>query len=158
MAFQRDILRKLGGFDEAMDNAISLPSGGDIDIFFRVIRAGYLLQYEPNYLVFHQHRRELQALRHQYWNWGLGVMAFVDKSYRTDPPYRSKLRRVVVWWFAKQLWQLQKSLIGRHALPPNMIGAELWGGIVGLLGRYSRSQRRVKQIYSQLVPSAVKKS
>ena len=71
MAFQRDILRNLGGFDEAMDNEIYPSQGGDMDIFYRVIRAGYSLQYEPNYLVFHQHRRELQALRHQYWTWGL---------------------------------------------------------------------------------------
>jgi len=158
MGFQRDILRKLGGFDRALDNSVYPSQGGDLDVFYRVIRAGYSLQYEPNYLVFHQHRRELQALRHQYWSWGLGLMEFVDKSYHTDPTYRSKLRRVVVWWFAKQLWQLQKSLIGRHALPPNMICAELWGGIQGLFGRYSRSKRQVEKIQAQLVPSTVKKS
>ena len=43
MAFQRHALLELGGFDEAMDNAISLPSGGDLDIFYRIIRAGYSL-------------------------------------------------------------------------------------------------------------------
>ena len=151
MAFQRDILRKLGGFDEALDTGAPLPGGGDLDIFYRVIRGGYSLQYEPAFLVFHQHRRELTALRDQYWSWGISFMAFVSKSFRTDPVYRSKLIRVVVWWFAKELWQLQKSLLGRHPLPPKMILAELLGGIMGVLGGYARSKRHVEKLQARNV-------
>jgi hypothetical protein len=39
--------------------------------------------------------------------------------------------------------------MGRHVLPPTMILAELWGGIVGFFGEYSRSLRRVEQIRRQ---------
>jgi glycosyltransferase involved in cell wall biosynthesis len=38
MAFRREILLKLGGFDEALDTGTPLPGGGDLDIFYRVIR------------------------------------------------------------------------------------------------------------------------
>ncbi|GAX42587.1 family 2 glycosyl transferase [Tolypothrix sp. NIES-4075] len=149
MAFCRDILLKIGGFDEALDTGAPLPGGGDLDIFYRVIRAGYSLVYEPKYLVFHQHRREYEKLRRQYWTWGLGFMAFVIKSYQSDPPQRSQLRRLIWWWLKDQLQQFKDSLRGRHTLPPTMILAEFWGGIVGLLGEYSRSLKRVEQIRRQ---------
>ncbi|MBE9188814.1 glycosyltransferase [Gloeocapsopsis crepidinum LEGE 06123] len=150
MAFRREVLQKLGGFDEALDTGASLPGGGDLDIFYRVIRAGYPLVYEPQYLVFHQHRQEYKKLRHQYCqSWGMGFMAFVVKSYQSDPSQRSKLRRIVGWWFKDQLRRLLKSLIGRYILPPDIVVAELWGGVVGLLGEYSRSLARIEQIRRQ---------
>jgi len=158
MAFQTDILRKLGGFDEALGAGTLTGGGDDLDIFYRLIRAGYSLQYEPNYLVFHQHRWEFQALRDQFLSWGLSYMAFVAKSYYTDPAYRGKMMRLVIWWIAKKLWQFPKSIFGRHALPPSMIFAELWGGIQGLFGSYSRSKRQVEKIRAQLVPPTGKKS
>lgn len=149
MTLHRNILLKIGGFDDALDTGATLPGGGDLDIFYRVIRAGYPLVYEPKYLVFHQHRREYTKLRHQYWTWGLGFMAFVIKSYHSDPPQRSQLRRLIRWWLKDQLKQLKDSLRGRHVLPPIMILAELWGGIVGILGEYPRSLRRVEKIRRQ---------
>ncbi|MBW4595701.1 MAG: glycosyltransferase [Brasilonema angustatum HA4187-MV1] len=146
MAFHREILLKLGGFDEALDTGAPLPGGGDLDIFYRIIRAGYPLVYEPQYLVFHQHRREYEKLLRQYWTWGLGFMAFVVKSYQSDPGQRSQLRRLVWWWIKDQLKQFKDSLRSRHVLPPTMILAEFWGGILGLLGEYPRSLRRIEQI------------
>jgi GT2 family glycosyltransferase len=149
MTLRRNILLKIGGFDEALDTGATLPGGGDLDIFYRVIRAGYPLVYEPKYLVFHQHRQEYAKLHRQYWTWGLGFMAFVVKSYQSDPPQRSQLRRLIYWWFKDQLKQLKNSLRGHHVLPPTMILAELWGGIVGILGEYPRSLRRVEEIRRQ---------
>ena len=40
MAFRRAVLEELGGFDEALDTGRPLPGGGDLDMFFRVVRAG----------------------------------------------------------------------------------------------------------------------
>lgn len=149
MAFRRQILLELGGFDDALDTGKPLPGGGDLDIFYRVIRAGYPLAYEPQYLVYHQHRREIQQLRRQYWTWGLGLMAFVMKSFQHDPSQRFKLLQLIAWWVKDQLWQLNQSLTGQHVLPPGMILAEFWGGILGLFGEYSRSMKRVEQIRRQ---------
>jgi hypothetical protein len=151
MAFRREVLLELGGFDEALDTGAPLPGGGDLDIFYRIIRAGHTLVYEPRYLVFHKHRRRLAKLIRQYWSWGLGFMAFVSKTYQRDSTQRSKLRRLVAWWFQDQVYQLAKSLIGLHPLPPRMMLAELWGGVVGLMGEYTRSQSRVERIRRQFI-------
>jgi GT2 family glycosyltransferase len=149
MAFRRDVLQKIGGFDEALDTGRPLPGGGDHDIFYRVIRAGFPLVYEPHYLVFHQHRREYEKLRHQYWTWGLSLMAFIAKSYQSDPEESAKWRRLLGWWFQHQLRQFLRSLLGRHALTPDLVLAELSGGVVGLLGEYSRSLKRTEAIRRQ---------
>jgi glycosyltransferase involved in cell wall biosynthesis len=149
MAFRREVLLKIGGFDDALDTGAPLPGGGDLDIFYRVVRAGYPLVYEPRYLVFHQHRQELAKLRRQYWSWGLGFMAFVIKSYQSDPSERSQFRRLIRWWFNYQFRQLKQSIKGQNPLPVSMVLAELWGGIVGILGEYPRSLKRVEQIRRQ---------
>jgi len=147
MAFRRQVLLELGGFDEALDTGATLPGGGDTDMFYRIIRAGYPLIYEPQFLIFHRHRREIGQLRRQYSrSWGLGLMAYVAKTYQYDVAQRSNLRRLVAWWFDNEVRELVRSIRGNHVLSPDMILAELWGGIVGLCGAYYRSRRRARQI------------
>jgi glycosyltransferase involved in cell wall biosynthesis len=150
-AFRRDLLLRLGGFDEALDTGAPLPGGGDLDIFFRVIRAGCPIVYEPQYLVYHEHRRDLVKLRQQYWSWGLGFMAFAAKSYQADPPMRSRFRALLIWWFKDHLKQLARAIAGRHVLPPSFIAAELAGGFLGIFGEYRRSERRIERIRRSFV-------
>jgi GT2 family glycosyltransferase len=146
MVFRRDALQSLGGFDENLDTGAPLPGGGDLDIFYRLVRSGQPLVYEPRMLVFHQHRREYEALRRQYWTWGLGHMAFVAKSHRHDAVRRAHFRRLVLWWLQQHGRILVASLRRRNGVPPDLAVAELTGGIVGLLGEYRRSERRVERI------------
>jgi glycosyltransferase involved in cell wall biosynthesis len=150
MAFNTNALRHMGGFDEALDTGSFVPGGGDLDIFYRTIRSGYALVYEPRFMVFHQHRREMTSLRAQYSrSWGLGFMCYVSKCLKTDPEERTKLIRLIYWWFANELNGLfkgvAKRVLGRQTLPPSIFLWELWGGCVGLLGGYSRSLRRTEQ-------------
>lgn len=149
MTFRREILLELGGFDEALDTGAPLPGGGDLDIFYRVVRANYPLVYEPSYLVYHQHRQEIEKLKRQYWSWGAGFMAFVVKSYQQDLSQRTKIIRLVLWWFCYQFEQLKDSYVGSQILPPRMVWAELWGGVQGLFGAYGRSQKRSEKIHQE---------
>ena len=142
MAFHRETLRALGGFDPALDTGPPLPGGGDLDVFYRVLHAGHVLVYEPSVLVFHEHRRDLEGLTYQYYTWGLGFMAYVGK-HLGDPAMRGRFWRLVQWWFGYQGRRLVSSLRGQQPLPPAMVWAELRGGIVGLAGEYSRSKHRM---------------
>jgi glycosyltransferase involved in cell wall biosynthesis len=147
MAFRVDMLREVGGFDEALDTGAAIPGGGDLDIFYRVIRAGYTLVYEPRFLVFHQHRRDMRALRHQYRrSWGLGFMCYVFKCIKHDPGERPKLVRLISWWYADHAYSLlrnfKKKVTGKLHVPPSIFLGEVWGGTVGMFGGYARSIRR----------------
>jgi glycosyltransferase involved in cell wall biosynthesis len=151
MAFNAEVLKQLGGFDEALDTGAAVPGGGDLDIFYRIIRAGHPLVYEPRFLVFHQHRRDMKSLFVQYRrSWGLGFMCYVSKCLKNDPERRVNLIRLILWWFVNLLFyfqrHLRRRLQGRPHFPPSLFLGELWGGAIGLLGGYSRSRRRVEEI------------
>jgi GT2 family glycosyltransferase len=145
MVFRRQLVTDLGGFDDALDTGPPLPGGGDMDMFYRVVRAGYPLVRQPEMVVYHQHRREYSKLRRQMWTWGLATMAYITKCYRHDPSQRRKIRKWVMWWFMFHLSKIFASSIrgDRKRLPTNLVIAELMGGVVGLLGEYDRSLRRV---------------
>ena len=146
MTCRKDVLVKLNGFDDALDTGAPLPGGGDLDVFYRIIRAGYPIVYEPRYLVFHKHRRQIKELWRQYRSWGLGFMAFTMKSCRTDPSQRKKFQKLILWWFRYQLGLLHRSLQKDSSVPANMRIAEITGGIIGLFGEYQRSLKRVGHI------------
>jgi glycosyltransferase involved in cell wall biosynthesis len=151
MAFRTEVLRRVGGFDEALDTGAAVPGGGDLDIFYRIIRAGHTLVYEPRFLVFHQHRREMKALRVQLRrSWGLGFMCYICKCFASDPERRGNLIRLIVWWFVNEtttlLMHVKKKVLRKAYIPPTIFLGELWGGVVGLLGGYSRSKRRLEEI------------
>jgi GT2 family glycosyltransferase len=147
MALRRDAVLAMGGFDEALDTGPPLPGGGDLDIFYRVVRAGLPLVYEPSMLVRHGHRRDLAGLRRQYRTWGDGLMAFLAKTHASDPPQRAKVRAMVGWWAGYELGELARGVGGRGWGSPDLPAAELAGGLAGLLtNSYGRSARRVRAI------------
>lgn len=149
MAFDRALLRSLGGFDEALDTGAPLPGGGDLDIFYRVLRSGRPMVYEPEYAVYHEHRETIPQLRRQYGSWGLGMMAFLVKSHRTDKELRARHRAMIRWWFLDQLKGLARALRRRRGREFRFGIAELWGGVAGLAGEYDRSRARVQAIRKQ---------
>jgi len=151
MAFRTEVVRRLGGFDEALDTGAPVPGGGDLDMFYRIIRGGFTLVYDPRFMVFHQHRRELAGLFNQYKrSWGLGFMCFLSKCVKTDPERRADLLRLIIWWLFDQLKRgvihSRKKLRGRHYFPPSIFVGELWYGAIGFFGGYERSQRQIEAI------------
>jgi GT2 family glycosyltransferase len=146
MSLRRDLVQRLGGFDEALDTGRPLPGGGDLDIFYRVLRAGATLVYEPQAAVYHEHRRDMAVLRRQYYTWGVGFMAYVTKSMAADPAMQTQFRGMIGWWARYQIRRLKARARGRSPIPARMILGEIWGGVVGLCGEYRRSRRRVARI------------
>jgi GT2 family glycosyltransferase len=149
MAFDRSLLLSLGGFDEALDTGAPLPGGGDLDIFYRVLRGGRPMVYEPRYAVYHEHRETLPQLRRQYWTWGLGFMAFLAKSRRSDPTLKSKQSAILRWWLLDKLADLGVAACCLRFRELGFLTAELWGGVVGMAGEYDRSLKRVQKIREQ---------
>ena len=146
MCFDRQLLLQLGGFDEALDTGAPLPGGGDLDIFYRVLRSGRSIVYEPRYAVYHEHRETLEQLRRQYWSWGLGFMAFIVKCRRTDRELAQRQAAMIRWWFVHHGLALARSVRRRQWRRARFVVAELHGGVQGLLGEYDRSIGRSRRI------------
>ena len=71
-AFRRELLERLGGFDERLGPGTSLRAAEDGDLLLRALRAGGRGRYEPAAVVVHrQWRSRGQALRLSF-SYGLG--------------------------------------------------------------------------------------
>lgn len=146
MIFRTETLRSLGGFDEALDTGPPLPGGGDLDIFYRVVRAGVPLAYSPRQAVKHEHRQDMRGLRRQFRSWGLSMGALIRKNARVDPKTKPAHRKVLVWLLVQHYGRMLAGYpLGRAAMPPSFVLAEIGGLVQGLFGEYERSLRRVAQ-------------
>jgi GT2 family glycosyltransferase len=132
-AIRRHVARTLGGFDVALDQGPPLAGGGDIDMLWRVLVAGYEVVYEPRVRVWHEHRKELSAVECQILGHDRAFVAVLVKALGAAPP-RDKLPILafVAWRLLKPLWRLVRGLLGRDPLPPRILARRLmhtWRGV-----------------------------
>lgn len=85
MAFHTSILRRVGGFDPALGAGSLALSGEDFDAWFRILREGYQIVYEPSAIVHHSHRKDYGALRRQIYGYGVGTTATPTKFLIDNP-------------------------------------------------------------------------
>lgn len=78
-AVRRSAIRRLGGFDEGLGVGSPTQGGEDIDLFVRVLLAGHRLVHEPGALIWHRHRRSMDDLEAQIYNYGVGLGAWITK-------------------------------------------------------------------------------
>ena len=75
MAVRREVVLALGGFDERLDAGTPTRSGGDHEMFTRILAAGYQIAYEPDAVSWHRHRRTDRELTEAVHGYGVGVYA-----------------------------------------------------------------------------------
>lgn len=146
MAFRRRVFDAIGLFDPALDVGTVTNGGGDLDMFFRVIKEGHLLVYEPAAIVRHRHRRTYAALRTQLANNGIGFYSYLVRAAGAYPDERGALARLGVWWFWR--WNLRRlavSWVRPRSFPRDLVWAELRGSIAGLR-RYARARRHARDL------------
>jgi GT2 family glycosyltransferase len=144
MAFRRDALAAVGAFDEAFDAGTATHSGGDTEMFARMIDAGFRLVYEPRAVVRHRHRRTLAELRRQLFGYGVGVYAFWTHRatrYRDRDAIRFALETLRF-----HAGRLPAALLGsRDELPTALVLAELAGSMWGPVA-YATARRRERAV------------
>jgi GT2 family glycosyltransferase len=152
MAYRRSLFDRIGYFDPALDVGTATNGGGDLEMFFRVLKAGYVLVYEPRAVVRHRHRREYAQLRTQITNNGIGFYSYLVRSALAYPDERFTLLRLGLWWL--WWWNIRRLLIsfvrpGRF--PRDLILAELRGSFTGL-GRYQQARCTAGKITATFGP------
>lgn len=142
MAFRRQHLLQVGGFDPALDVGTPANGGGDLDIFYRVLKEGHTLVYEPQALVRHFHRRTTEKLTEQIRNNGIGFYAFLVRNFLAYPDERKRIFLLGLWWF--WWWNIRRliaSYLRPLPIPRSLIWTEMWGSLRGLF-RYQRARRQ----------------
>ncbi len=92
-AFRRSVLDEIGAFDPALGPGTPTASGEDLDLLARVVLAGHHLVYSPDPIVFHDHHREMPALRRQIFGYGIGLTAYLTKQLCTSKRARREIPR-----------------------------------------------------------------
>jgi len=141
LAVRRRTIINLGGFDEALDLGHPLPGGGDLDILWRVLDAGYEIVYDPAVQARHEHRREVEESVNQILDHHRSLIAMLAKA--AVSPCRTGRIGVLVflaWRLMKPGVRLLSRLAGRDPLPAWAL-ARMWGNCWRGLGSYAAARR-----------------
>jgi GT2 family glycosyltransferase len=132
-AVRREAAQKIGGFDDAFDLGDALHGGGDLDLFWRMLRGGYRLVYEPAARVRHEHRRDLEHMSAQLASHQKSLIAFLCKSVQhARGRQQAAVFCFLLWRLVKPGWRLCRRLLGQDPLPAGIllqIGRETWKGL-----------------------------
>ena len=150
MSFRRRALQQAGGFDEALDPGSPALAGGDIDLFYRLLKANQTLIYEPTVTVWHIHQREPGAAKRQSAAYGRGTAAAYAK-WALAGDWTAVRMLIGLWarYYPRQLW-----LAWTHS--GFMTPALAWAGWRGswhgpwayLKGRWQLRQTKAKANFS----------
>jgi GT2 family glycosyltransferase len=139
MAFRRVLFDRLGGFDPCLGAGTVCRGGDDLDIFFRVLKAGHALVYEPRALVRHRHRSDLAQLQGQIADHGVSFSSYLVRTGLAYPEERLGLARLGAWWVAKILYRVVRPQAPPAGAMRRLGLAELRGLLVGLK-RYQQAR------------------
>lgn len=146
MAFKASVLKKLNGFDAALDAGAFLPGGGDLDMFYRTMRRGYRIIYEPKAMVLHRHRRSMPTLKRQLSGHQRSVIAFLTKAiFLESSDGRAAVLAFLGWRLIKPILRIMKRAIGRDVLPAAILIDMLKSSWQGL-GSYYTSKSRMQRL------------
>lgn len=150
MAYRCGLFDQIGSFDPALDVGTVTNGGGDLEMFFRVLKQGHTLVYEPRAIVRHRHRRSYVDLRSQLVNNGIGLYSYIVCGALSYPEERLSFFWLGLWWLV--YWDLRRLWISfKHPLrlPKNLIWAELKGAFIGL-GRYQKARQAALKLSNPL--------
>jgi cellulose synthase/poly-beta-1,6-N-acetylglucosamine synthase-like glycosyltransferase len=153
MLFRTAVLRALGGFDEALGTGSPARGGEDLDVYRRIVLAGWVLVYTPDAVVRHRHRDTPRALRTQMFGYGAGMAASLTKVLvGGGPPARALLRRLPRGVYMLVWPSSAKNQKFPARTPPSLVAAETLGYLAGPL-LYARSVVRARRRRAPAAPS-----
>jgi GT2 family glycosyltransferase len=130
MALRRDLALRVGGFDPRLDAGTLTRSGGDTDMFARILDAGQQIVYRPDALVWHRHRREMHELNDCIFGYGVGLYSFLTRRLLEQHDYGVPI--IAGRWFVgplvKAAW---RRLRGQPAVSLPLLLREAGGALLG---------------------------
>lgn len=141
MAIRREVVELVGPFDPSLDAGTPAKSGGDHDMFFRVLSRGYRVVYDPAAVSWHTHRRTWAELERTIEGYGTGVYSmWTGKLVAGD---LGVVKEGARWLLREQLPALLGAATRRPTAPPlRLVAAELRGCAKGPLAWFKSGRLR----------------
>ncbi|HET9222857.1 MAG TPA: glycosyltransferase [Roseiflexaceae bacterium] len=144
-AFRRDVFDRIGLFDVHLDVGTPVPGGGDLDMFARVILAGYTLIYDPAPLIFHDHIADMKRLIDKMGQYHTANIAYLTKHVLSDPVYAPMILRYLLRTYVRTTIRGLGAVLFRRDRPLSMVLRQASRAWLGPLALYrSHQQTRVR--------------
>lgn len=143
MAFRRETLLRIGGFDDLMGAGQRMAGAEDLDIFVRLLRAGTEIVHDGDAIVLHANTRIGDAYIELYRGYGRGLGALIAKWLRLDPAFG-----VQVAWklIGRTVARIARDRVGRRTAKHEV--GMLTGIVEGVRGTW-----RVPLVGERFVPA-----
>jgi glycosyltransferase involved in cell wall biosynthesis len=134
---------RIGMLDEALGAGMPTGCSEDTYLFYRILRAGGTIAYEPTAWVWHRHRRDLAALRRQIFAYSKGHIAYHLTTLFRDGDARALIR----FFYSLPRTYLRRTwyhLRGYSDYPLSLIVLEIAGCLAGPWALW-QARRRVRR-------------
>jgi cellulose synthase/poly-beta-1,6-N-acetylglucosamine synthase-like glycosyltransferase len=157
-SFRSSVFRhpEIGLMEETL--GAGMPSGGaeDMYFFYRTLKAGCTIVYEPEAFVWHRHRNTMPALFQQLHNCSKGIVAYQLTTLLRDRDWRAlpAISLNLALWHMKRIG---RRLLGRSNFPISLNLVEIAGYLAGpwaLWTSYQRVRRWGRSLPASLSPPA----
>lgn len=128
-AVKRDWFERVGGCDERLGVGSPGKAAEDMDLFYRLLRAGATVRYEPDALVHHERTSKARRLATR-WSYGFGMGAFCSLWLRRADLYPL---RVLIHWLCWQCRDFAVAAVRRQWLEAYQRWLSLGGTVGGLI-------------------------
>lgn len=136
MALPRSAFDEVGAFDERLGAGAAFPAAEDSDLGFRLLEAGYRIEFVPDAVLWHVNARKGRDLLALEWAYGRGQGAYYAKHFGASGGYMVKRW---FWNAGERVAKLPRILLGdRSAVREGIYLAGLVWGAVGWLRRHGR--------------------
>ena len=135
---------RIGVLDEALGAGTPTGCSEDTYLFYRILKAEHTIVYDPTAWVWHRHRRDDAALRHQIYSYSKGHVAYHLTTLMKDGDARALIRLgySLPKTYLRRAWQ---RLRGRSEYPLSLILTEVAGSLAGPWALW-QSRRRVRRL------------
>jgi glycosyltransferase involved in cell wall biosynthesis len=156
-AFRASIFddERIGLFDEALGAGMPTGCSEDTYLFYKVLRAGYAIAYEPAAFVWHRHRRDMRSLHRQIYSYAKGHAAYQLTTLARDGDWRA-LARLLLQLPRIYRRRMEERLTGRSDYTLRCILLEMLGTLVGPFALL-RARRIVRRLGPSLRPQPTRK-
>jgi O-antigen biosynthesis protein len=134
----------IGLMEETLGPGMPSGVGEDTYCFYKILKAGHTIVYDPSAYVYHRHRQTLAALRRQIYNYSKGHVSYHLMTLLRDHDYRAVFQLLVMLPLT-HIHRSLKILAGKSTYPLMFILTEIAGNWVGPLALL-HSALRVKKM------------
>ena len=120
----------IGLMDECLGPGMPSGVGEDTYVFYKTLKAGYTISYNPKAYVWHKHRKTEQALKRQLYGYSKGHVSYNLTTWLRDKDWRG-LAQVLLGLPYAHYYRIREFLQGRSDYPISLILLEIRGNLAG---------------------------